>query len=80
MPETTYSESVVKESPEIEAYKLGLLKSGKDLASKDLDLPDQQIAALSALEQQAVGQAGQAGGLVDTRGWRRAEEKPWAAG
>jgi hypothetical protein len=63
MPETTYSESVVKESPEIEAYKLGLLKSGKDLASIQLNLPDQQIAGLSALEQQAVGQAGQAGGI-----------------
>jgi len=63
MPERTYSESVVREAPEIEAYKLGLLKSGHTLASTALDLPDQQIAALSALEQQAVGQAGQAGGI-----------------
>ena len=63
MPERTYSESFVREAEEIEAYKLGLLKSGKTLASKGLDLPDQQIAALSALEQQAVGQAGQAGGI-----------------
>jgi len=68
MVERTYSESVVREAQEIEAYKLGLLKSGKDLASKGLDLPDQQIAALSALEQQAVGQAGQAGGIGGYRG------------
>jgi len=68
MVERTYSESVVREAPEIEAYKLGLLESGHTLASKGLDLPDQQIAALSALEQQAVGQAGQAGGIGGYRG------------
>ena len=68
MVERTYSESVVREAEEIEAYKLGLLQSGKDLASKELDLPDQQIAALSDLETQAAGKAGQTGGIGGYRG------------
>ena len=63
MAETTRSESIVREAEAIEAYKLGLLKSGKTLADQSLDLPDQRVAALSALEAQAAGQAGLAGGI-----------------
>ncbi len=63
MAETTRSESIVREAEAIEAYKLGLLKSGKTLADDGLDLPDQRVAALSALENQAAGQAGLAGGI-----------------
>ena len=63
MAETTRSESIVREAEAIEAYKLGLLQSGKTLADQSLDLPDQRVAALSALENQAAGQAGLAGGI-----------------
>jgi hypothetical protein len=63
MAETTRSESIVREAEAIEAYKLGLLKSGKTLADTSLNLPDQRVAALSALENQAAGQAGLAGGI-----------------
>ena len=63
MAETTRSESIVREAEAIEAYKLGLLQSGKTLADTSLDLPDQRVAALSALENQAAGQAGLAGGI-----------------
>jgi hypothetical protein len=59
----TVSEQIVREAPEIEAYKLGLLKSGKTLADISLQLPTQQVAGLSALENQAIGQTGQAGGI-----------------
>ena len=59
----TTSEQIVREAPEIEAYKLGLLKSGKSLADVSLKLPTQQVAGLSALENKAIGQTGQAGGI-----------------
>jgi len=50
---------IVREAPEIEAYKLGLLKSAKDLADKPITLPVQQIAEQSALQQQAADLAAQ---------------------
>ena len=54
---------IVREAEEIEAYKLGLLESAKGLADVSLDLPDQQVAGLSSLQQQAVAGAGQTGGI-----------------
>ena len=45
---------IVREAPEIEAYKLGLLKSAKDLADKPITLPVHQIAEQSALQQRAA--------------------------
>ena len=45
---------IVREAPEIEAYKLGLLKSAKDLADRPITLPVQQIAEQSALQQRAA--------------------------
>jgi hypothetical protein len=64
----TTTEQIVREAAEIEAYKLGLLKSGKTLADVSLQLPTQQVAGLSALENQAIGQTGQAGGIGGYRG------------
>jgi hypothetical protein len=64
----TTTEQIVREAAEIEAYKLGLLKSGKTLADISLQLPTQQVAGLSALENQAIGQTGQAGGIGGYRG------------
>jgi hypothetical protein len=64
----TTTEQIVREAPEIEAYKLGLLKSGKTLADISLQLPTQQVAGLSALENQAIGQTGQAGGIGGYQG------------
>ena len=57
------SESIVREAPEIEAYKLGLLQSGKTLADTPLKLPEQQIAGFSGAEQEAFGRAGEVGGI-----------------
>ena len=57
------SESIVREAPEIEAYKLGLLQSGKTLTDTALQLPEQQIAGFSGAEQDAFRRAGEAGGI-----------------
>jgi hypothetical protein len=54
---TTAQETIVRESPEIEAYRLGLLKLAKARGSKPIDLPDQQIAGLTEDQNQAIGMA-----------------------
>jgi len=60
---TTITETIQREAPEIEALRLGLIRSGKDLADISLQLPRQQIAGLSGLERQAIEGAGVAGGI-----------------
>ena len=57
------TEQIVREAPEIEAYKLGLLKSAKGLSDKAITLPTQQIAGFSDLQNKAFQGAGQAGGI-----------------
>ena len=57
MPETTIQEQIVREAPEIEAIKLGLLQSGKKLADIPIQLPIQQVAGFAPLQQQAFTQA-----------------------
>lgn len=53
--ETT--EQIVREAPEIEAYKLGLLADAKKLADLEVDLPVQQIAGMTDLQKRAIIQA-----------------------
>ena len=43
----------VRESPEIEAYRIGLLKSAKELADQGVTLPTQQVAGLTGLQEAA---------------------------
>jgi hypothetical protein len=50
---------IVREAPEIEAYKLGLLKSAKALAETTPQLPNYQIAGLSGAQQTALTQGQQ---------------------
>ena len=59
MVEKTIQEQIVREAPEIEALKLGLIQSAKDLSDTQIQLPEQQIAGLTGLQQQAatLGQA-----------------------
>ena len=57
MPETTIQEQIVREAPEIEALKVGLIKSARDLADKPIQLPQQQIAGFSGLQQRAFDEA-----------------------
>jgi hypothetical protein len=49
-----YTEQIVREAPEIEAYKLGLLQDAKELADIGIDLPIQQIAGMSGLQEEAI--------------------------
>ena len=55
---------IVREAPEIEAYKLGLLGDAKTLAGKPITLPTQQIAAMSGLQTRAITDAGPATGGI----------------
>lgn len=59
MAQTTIQEQVIREAPEIEAYKLGLLKLAKERASTPVEIPAFQIAGLSPEQQQAVVMAQQ---------------------
>ena len=49
----------VRESPEIEAYRIGLLKSAKELADQGITVPRQQVADLTGLQEAARAQAEQ---------------------
>ena len=59
----TLQEQIVREAPEIEAIKLGLLQDAQQLAKTPIKLPEQQVAGLSGLQQQAFTGAQQAGGI-----------------
>lgn len=52
MPTTT-TEQIIREAPDIEAYKLGLLGSAKALTDKPLNLPAYQVAGFSPDQQRA---------------------------
>lgn len=60
MADVTYTGQIVREAPEIEAYKLGLLASAKKQAETTMNLPAVQAAGLSTLQQKAasLGQQG----------------------
>jgi len=51
--------SIVREAPEIEAMKLALMQAGIDLTKPGMTLPQQQVAGLSGLQQQAAQYAGE---------------------
>ena len=57
MPETTIQEQIIREAPEIEAIKLGLLQSGKKLADIPIPLPPQQVAGFAPLQERAFAEA-----------------------
>jgi hypothetical protein len=60
MAEVSYTGQIIREAPEIEAYKLGLLKSARDLSQQQLSIPAYQAAELSNLQKDALKQ-GEAG-------------------
>ena len=47
----------VGEAPEIEAYRIGLLKSAKELADQSVTLPQSKVAGFSGLQQGAFNRA-----------------------
>lgn len=60
MAETTITEQIVREAPDIEAYRLGLIESAKALSDVKRTLPTQQVAGLPTDIQTAMttGRAG----------------------
>ena len=52
------TEQIVREAPGVEAYKLGLMKSAQALAGQGIDLPVNQVAGMTDLQQAALNQAG----------------------
>ena len=81
-PERTISESIQREAPDIEAFKLGLLQSSRNLANIPLQnrLPRQNIAGLSNLERGAIASAGTQGGIGGYRGLAQSGRQTLAAG
>lgn len=65
MAENIYQEQIYRETPEIEAYKLGLLKNAQALYGTPLELPAYEVAGLSAGQQQAANLARQGIGVYD---------------
>ena len=56
---TSTQEQIVREAPEIEAYKLGLLQSAKELTDTPVNIPIQQIAGMSQMQQDALARTAQ---------------------
>ena len=54
------TEQIVREAPDIEAYKIGLLQSAKALADRGIQIPPQMVAQMSGLQVKAteLAQAG----------------------
>ena len=55
VPDTTTQTQYVREAPEIEARKLGLMDTASQLAGTALQLPTQQVAGFTPNQQQAFG-------------------------
>ena len=56
IPDVTTQTQYVRESPEIEARKLGLMDTASQLAGTGLNIPTQQVAGFTGNQQQAFGQ------------------------
>lgn len=54
---TTITEQIVREAPDIEAYKVGLLQSAKGLADRPLNLPSYNVAGFNPDQTAAFQQA-----------------------
>tara|TARA_R110000868_G_scaffold61494_2_gene186816 strand:- start:7019 stop:8140 length:1122 start_codon:yes stop_codon:yes gene_type:complete len=54
MADNTYTTQIQREAPEIEAYKLGLLKEAQRLYNQPMAIPGVEAAGLSATQQQAI--------------------------
>jgi hypothetical protein len=63
MAEETIQHQYIREAPEIEALKLGLIESGKTLADTRIQLPEQQIAGFSPLQEAGFELAQAEGGI-----------------
>jgi len=80
MVTTTIQEQIIREAPEIEAIKLGLLQDAKGFAGTPLTLPTQQIAGLSGLQQQAFKMRNSKEVLGVTNHSCKQGRQPWERG
>ena len=55
---------IIREAPEVEAYKLGLLEDAKKLADQEINIPVQSIADMSGLQTDAIAAASPASGGI----------------
>ena len=53
VPDTTTQTQYVREAPEIEARKLGLMDTASQLAGTALNIPTQQVAGFTGNQQDA---------------------------
>jgi hypothetical protein len=65
MVDTTIQEQVVRESPELEARKLGLIDLSKTLIENPINLPTAQVAEMSPQQIEAIRMAGQGVGSYE---------------
>lgn len=65
MADVTYTGQIVREAPEVEAYKLGLLQEAQRLYQQPMTLPAVEAAGLSGTELQAIDLAKQGVGAFE---------------
>lgn len=65
MADMTYSTQYVREAPEIEAYKLGLINEARELYNQPMNLPAVEAAGLSGTELQGIDFAKQGVGSFE---------------
>ena len=65
MVDVTYTGQIVREAPEVEAYKLGLLQEAQRLYQQPMPLPAVEAAGLSGTELQAIDFAKQGVGAFE---------------
>lgn len=66
MSSTTIQEQIVREAPNIEAYKLGLLESARSRVLTANDVPTIQVAGLDPQQQEAIRRAGMGVGAYES--------------
>jgi hypothetical protein len=65
MADITYTGQIVREAPEIEAYKLGLVESARQLSQQPMYIPATEAAGLSPTQVQAIDFAKQGIGAFE---------------
>lgn len=65
MADITYTGQIVREAPEIEAYKLGLIESARQLSQQPMFVPAMEAAGLTPTQVQAIDFAKQGVGAFE---------------
>ena len=65
MADITYTGQIVREAPDIEAYKLGLIESARQLSERPMSVPATEAAGLSPTQVQAIDFAKQGVGAFE---------------